>query len=509
VNKKRKNLPFTGPVSSVAAIQVFDICSKIGEMHQRERSLIEFRQMGVEMTMSDMPTNTDVLVLGCGAAGLSAAIEAADLGLKVVALESEDELAGSTRLSAGHCSFYGTGIVEGSREEFAADLRDSHHGDDDPELVELYLNHVPGAYRRLVDDLGFHYDKSLQLAHMRRAWMHELSGDVRGGAEIGRLLEVAARQRGVDIRVAARARRLIRNDAGRVVGAEVETTGGVVTILAAKGVVLATGGFTRNLALMTNFGGPNGARMLPIGGSGCRGDGLIMALALGAATSFISAGVAPTGPAEPKTQKGSLVAYCGAVLLNSDGERFANEAGMYSDVSVAALKQEDETIFQIYDETVREAYKNSMWGRVLTGFPEFKSDTLEELFDQIAAERRFDAQAAVATLGRYNESVRRGHDPEFGRDHMVGTAGKPTEITTGPFYGIITVPGTTQNNGGLKVDGGLRVIDVFGKPIDGLYAAGEIVGGFHGNGYLSGTHVGMALVFGQLAGKAAAGAAKA
>ena len=87
---------------------------------------------------------------------------------------------------------------------------------------------------------------------------------------------------------------------------------------------------------------------------------------------------------------------------------------------------------------------------------------------------------------------------------MVGSNGRPVPIAEPPFYGLITVPGTTQNNGGLKVDTLLRVIDVFGEPIKGLFAAGEVAGGFHGNGYLSGTHVGAAIIFGQLAGMHAA-----
>ena len=310
--------------------------------------------------------------------------------------------------------------------------------------------------------------------------------------------------RSVRLLTSSRAIRLERDGTGRVDAVVVDMPDGRRRVAARRNVVLASGGFTRNRDLMFNFGGPESLRLMPISGAGSRGDGLIMAMGLGAATSFISAGVAPTGPVEPISGKGSLIAYGGAVLLNSKGRRFANEAAMYSEVSRTALKQNDATIFQIYDDAVRETYSRSMWGRVLTGFPEFKADSLGELLDRIAREHRFDAEAARDALLKYNEYVGQGNDPEFGRNHLVGETGRPTPIARPPFYGVVTVPGTTQNNGGLKVDGDLRVVDVFGDPINGLYAAGEIIGGFHGNGYLAGTHIGMALVFGQIAGRKAA-----
>jgi fumarate reductase flavoprotein subunit len=209
-------------------------------------------------------------------------------------------------------------------------------------------------------------------------------------------------------------------------------------------------------------------------------------------------GIAPTTPADPVSGKGVLINYAGGVLLNRAGYRFCDESQLYNDISAAALRQNDPTIIQIYDASIRADYSKTMWGRVLTGYAEYRAGDLDGLLAQIDG---IDRAQARASIDAYNAGVAAGADPAFGRRHLAGNSGTPVTIATPPFYGLVTVPGTTHFNGGLKVDGSLHVVDVFGAPIDGLFAAGEIVGGFHGNGYLSGTHVGMALIFGQVAGQ--------
>jgi len=449
----------------------------------------------------------DVVVIGCGAAGLSAAIEAADRGARVIVLESEPSPAGSTRLSAGYAAFCETDLAPGPREELYQDLLEAHDGDHDEVLVRLYVDHAAATYRRLLE-LGVRFAGTFQFAHMHQPWGHEIAGPgVHGGAELGRLLEVAARERGIEIMTSARARRLLRNGDGRVDAVSVDTHGGALTLTARRAVVLASGGFTRNPALVRNHGRPGTERILPITGAGSRGDGLTMALALGADTTYLTAGIAPTGPADPVTAKGAMLVYSGAVILNRDGHRFCDESGLYNDISWAALEQPDALIFQIYDEAIREAHLGTMLGRVLSGYAEHKADTLEQLLGLLQQAGGLQAGQAKLSIDVYNDAVGRGADPGFGRRHLVGTTGTPPAIASGPFYGIVTVPGTTHFNGGLKVDASLRVIDVFGEPIAGLYAAGEVTGGFHGAGYLSASHVGMALIFGQLAGQKAAAAA--
>jgi fumarate reductase flavoprotein subunit len=453
------------------------------------------------MAEQSLPASADIVVVGCGAAGLSAAIEAADRGADVVVLESQPQPAGSTRLSAGYAVFCDTELEPGPAEELYEDLLEAHHDDHDEALVRLYVQEAPKAYLRL-KEIGVDFVRTFQFAHMRRPWGHEVRSDsLHGGAELGNRLEKAARSRGARIVTSARARKLIWDSTGRVTGTVVEHQGGTSEIEARSGVVLASGGFTRNPGMIRNYGAPGTEAILPITGAGSLGDGLTMALARGADTAYMAAGVAPTGPADAKTGKGTMVIYSGAILLNLDGERFCNESDLYNDISWAGLRQPSALMFQVYDARIREAYLRTMLGRTLVGYDEYVSDDLGDLLAEMAAREGLDAVAASKSICLYNEDICQGRDTAQGRTHMVGTSGKPVPIVEPPFYGMVTVPGTTHFNGGLKIDPAMRVIDVFDQPIPGLFAAGEVTGGFHGRGYLSGTHIGMALIFGQVAGR--------
>lgn len=186
----------------------------------------------------------DVVVIGCGAAGLSAAIEAAERGAQVVVLESEPQPAGSTRLSAGYAAFCETDLAPGPREALYEDLFEAHHGDHDEALVRLYVEHGGTTYRRLVE-LGVRFAGTFQFAHMHQAWGHEIAGPgVHGGAELGRLIEVAARERGVEILTSTRGHRILRDESGCARTILAETPAGPLKLVARRAVVLASGGLT-------------------------------------------------------------------------------------------------------------------------------------------------------------------------------------------------------------------------------------------------------------------------
>ncbi|MCC0040471.1 MAG: FAD-dependent oxidoreductase [Brucellaceae bacterium] len=445
----------------------------------------------------------DVIVVGSGAAGLSAAVEAADAGASVLVVESEAETGGSTRLSGAYVALCETPLQPGTRTEFLHDLLDSHHHDCDEDLSRLYANEASATWKRL-DKLGIRFVRTFQFAHMSKPWAHELSGrTMTGGAEIVTLLEAAARDRGVAFTTSTRAQRLIHEDS-RVRGVVAES-GGTRSSLYAKAVVLATGGFTRNAALTRNFGRPGADAILPLTGKGSRGDGLLMGMALGAGTTYMTAGVAPTAPTDPATGKGVMVLYSGAIAVNREGKRFCRESDLYIDTCWAALAQPGADFVQIYDHRMRDAYAQTMMGKVLTGFDEISARSMTELGAKIAP-LGFDATETTATVDAYNQAVRAGRTPAFGRTNLVGEAGQLAPIAEPPFYAVHCRAGTTHFNGGLAVDTDMAVQDVFGEPIPGLYAAGEVTGGFHGTGYMSGTFVGMALIFGRIAGLRAASA---
>lgn len=443
----------------------------------------------------------DVVIIGSGAAGMMAAVEAADAGPSVLVLESEEQTGGSTRLSGAYVALCETALEAGSREELYEDLIHSHHDDCQEDLTRLYVDEAPSTFLRL-EQLGIRFVRTFRFAHMSRPWAHELSGEeMAGGAEIVTRLETAARERGVRIETGARARRILM-DGSRIGAVEYEGASGTRRIRAANGVVIATGGFTRSPELIRNFGRPGAEGILPLTGQGSRGDGLLMGMGLGAGISYMTLGVAPTAPSDPETGKGAMVLYAGAIALNRSGQRFCRESDLYIDTCWALLSQPGAVCAQVYDSRMKADYSATMMGKVLTGFRELEAATIEGLAKALAAEG-FDAGGVRASIERYNARLAGAGDSDFDRTHRVGDAGELLPIAEPPFHAVICRAGTTHFNGGLTVDTSMNVRNVFGEPIQGLYAAGEVTGGFHGAGYMSGTFVGMALIFGRVAGRCA------
>jgi len=450
----------------------------------------------------DWHADVDVVVLGGGVAGLFAAIEAAEMGASTILLESEPTIGGSSRLSGGHVTLCETELEPGGRQDLLEDLDDAHHHDSYFELSRVYVDNAADTYVRL-KELGVEFIGAMQYAHMSRPWAHE-PGGIGGGAEIVARLEQAAVRRGVRVVVASRAVDLVRDGSGRVIGAEAEGPAGRTRYRARKAVVLATGGFTRNPELIRKYGRPGAELFTPVTGNGSLGDGLRMALDIGAATSYLEIGVAPTVPVDPVTGGASLVNYKGAILLNKEGVRFCRESDVYLDLSWAGVRQPEQIMIQVYDSTIRKDYLDWRLSAVLGLCHEISASSLEGLGELLREQHGVDAESLVATVKAYNENVTSGTDPEFGRTHLVGTTGGLSRIENGPFFAAVLKPGTTHFNGGLRVNRNMQVLDAAGDAIRGLYAAGEVTGGFHGKGYLSGSYLGSALIFGRIAGKNAA-----
>lgn len=444
----------------------------------------------------------DVIVLGSGAAGMFAAIEAAEMGAKTVVLEAQPDLGGSTRLSGGYVTLCETELVADGRNVLLEDLDEAHHHDSHFELSRVYVESAPDTYNRL-KDLGVVFVGTMQFSHMSRPWAHE-PGGIGGGAEIIRRLEQAAIRREVEFRPSTRAVALVVNAAGRVMGVVAQTGSGLETFRAHKAVVVATGGFTRNRDLIERYGREGADKFLPVTGKGSRGDGLKLGLGVDAATSYLEIGIAPTAPVDPDSGSSTLVNYKGAILVNKEGKRFCRESAVYLDISWAGARQTDQLMIQVYDSEIRHDYLGWRLSSILGQCVEHSAPTIGELAGQLATLAGIDADALVNTLARYNRGVESGYDADFGRTNLVGSAGDLRRIEKGPFFAAVLKPGTTHFNGGLRVNRNMQVLRPDGGIISGLYAAGEVTGGFHGAGYMSGTFVGSALIFGRIAGRNAA-----
>lgn len=445
----------------------------------------------------------DAVVIGMGAAGDMASLELAlNAGKTVCLLESLEEPLSSSHLCGGDIVLCETDLEPGSRDELFVDLLAAAQGDAQEDLLRSYVDNAPEVYKTLLS-YGIEFSGTAQVAYMSRPWEHRQESG--SGMAFMNTLEdrIAEASDLIEVRTSARARRLVVED-GRVAGVLVETADGERLLGARDGVVICTGGFTQNHDLAKAYGRRGSANITPMTGKGATGDGLLMALAAGAGVSYIGAGVTPTGPIgyETTTNCGPWMNN-GAVIVGLDGRRFHNEGDNYVLITQDAMNLPQGLFFQIYDTPMRKILED--WtGSPIFGLPvepEIVGDTLEELGAAIKAKYPdFDADAMVEEVETYSQYVHDGEDLEFGRTNISGTSGELLPIETGPFYAVACVPGTTHFNGGLKTDAGQRVEEgISGEPIPGLYAAGEVTGGFHGFGYMSATAFGKAVIHGVVA----------
>jgi fumarate reductase flavoprotein subunit len=456
----------------------------------------------------------DVIVIGGGLAGLAAAIEAAGQGATVRLLEKEEALGGSTIMSGGSFAFAGSDEQRAAgHQDSPATLRDDllkvGAYANDGALVDAYAAHQAETYRWL-KRLGVEFPTVFAAGGQSVPRSHRTDPK-----ELIRLLRAAALATGkIAIETGCRVRRLATAaDTGVVTGVLVEdASGGEWALSAKRGVVIASGGFSRNDELLALFA-PSQKAAQRMGGAGNTGDGLLMAWKLGAGVrdmGYIKGTFGSHPSATPDEYKPLLAIYRGAIAVNKSGQRFVNEAISYKVIGDRCLEQEGAVAWQVFDQPVfdlsdagvpafdiHEAYAA---GRIE------KATTLPAL----AAKLGIDVQGLDATVAAYNRDVPHGRDSVFGRVGLSNVDfGTLSPISTPPYYGYACTSVVLATYCGLAVDDHMRVLDVFGAPIERLYAAGEVVGGLHGAAYMSSSANGKAAIFGRLAGRGAAGLASA
>jgi fumarate reductase flavoprotein subunit len=453
----------------------------------------------------DVPERVGVLVLGSGLAGCAALLAAAEAGQYAVMLEKTGEIGGSTVRSAGLSAFAGTDEqsaqgIDDSVELLRSDLLETGQHVNDEALVDLYCEHQIDTYRWLKGH-GVRYGQ----VHAASGQSAPRSHPTDTTGMLVRLLTAAGRLGGRLLMDTA-ARRLV-HDGDRVVGVDVVTAAGEPRRIHADAVVIATGGFSQSPELLARFA-PQMRHALNAGGPGCTGDGMLMAWQLGAGvvdTPHIKGtyGIyAEPHPDEDGT--GILAVYKGAIAVNKDGRRFIDESLPYKQIGDAALAQPGVTTWQVLDAQVMAQSNDEVpiyefAGRERAGML-VRADSVDALEGMIG----LPPGSLVGTVAEYNTAIAHGGPDPLGRQHLSGRVGTPFALDHPPFFAHPTKTVVLATYCGLTVDTGLRVLDVFGDPIDRLYAAGEVVGGFHGAGYMTGTSIGKSGIFGRIAGTHAA-----
>lgn len=482
--------------------------------------------------MSDlMDLQFDVLIVGSGIAGLSAALSAANGGAKVCVLErsNEEEFGGNTRWTEAYFRMKSEDEVSddfeellvtnaghnidpnviaaaaGPYEQWPAYVKS--HGMPDPELVST-LSKQAGPTVQWLKSFGIRF-AALPTYFVTAAAPRLMP--VGGGLAMIEALQSNARTMGVTLMFETTAVALSRRDAkGYLMLGAVDSSGNSLAIRA-KSVILACGGFEGNPEMMTHYIGPTAKYLRPVarGGYYNKGEGIRIALGLGAAPAgdFSSFHAEPLDPRS--TQAEALVMnFPYGILVNRRGKRFVDEAPgpvdvNYDHISRAIKDEPDGIAWVVFDQRIHDVpnWKKS----IRTEHPPVQAASIAEL----AALCDLPANALIKTVEAYNNACTGGTFSALTEDHLATEGLEPIKsnwsrpIDSGPFMAYPIIPGICFTYGGIKTNSAAQVMDNDGRPIPGLYAAGEATGLYY-QVYTGATSVLRGAVFGRLAGAEAA-----
>ena len=443
----------------------------------------------------------DVVIVGGGDAGLAAAIECRDAGKTAIVFEKMGSVKStSSAMALGTFAFAGTAFqqqqgVQDSDEIYFKDLMNVGKGKNHEPLVRVFIREQLDTFNWLTAQ-GVKWSKLLMVGGGSVARGHRTDPILHV-----QLLQQAAEKRGARILFKTKVTELITDKDQRVIGVCAQSEEKTLRVRAGNGVVLATGGFGYDKKRMAAIG-PGFATVKVIVSPGHTGDGHRMAEALGGRFRHMEPDyLKPTIGVHISSQSARtdlLGFWDGAIVVNKLGNRFVNESLENRSLGTATLTQPDQIVYEVFDHKVFDRMQNGVGRKAEEPIIKrmIKADTIDELASKISV----PSEALKKTIDRYNDGVATGKDPDFGRTHLTQSGGAMIAISTAPFYAFATSPWMPGTYGGLDVDDDMHVLTDAGI-IPGLFAAGEIVGGFHGAGYHAGSALSKALVFGRIAGR--------
>lgn len=437
--------------------------------------------------------NVDVAVIGAGGAGLTAAIQANELGAKVVVVEKMAMVGGNTIRAAGGLNATGTTLqtakgTKDSVEIMYFDTMKGGHWLNDPALVRTLCEKSASTVDWLLAHGGDLRDVGL-MAGASFARTHRPTGGALVGPEVIRTLWTSAKAEKIDVRTNTRATKILTDRDGRVTGIKVEGKDGAYTIHS-KAVVDAAGGFGANNDMVASYV-PRLKGFSTTNHVGATGDGLKLAEQVGA--KLIDMEQIQTHPTVVPNV-GEMITEAvrgnGAILINKDGKRFYNELETRDNVSAAILKQKDGIAYLFFDSDMQKSLKAT------NNYIKQSYCLNGATIDEIAGKMGVPAAELQASLDAWKKG-KAAHKDAFGRADM------PRDLDKAPFYAIAITPAVHHTMGGIKIDPLTQVYSVKGQVIPGLFAAGEVTGGVHGGNRLGGNAQSDIVTFGRIAGQQA------
>ena len=491
----------------------------------------------------DSTVDADVVVVGAGGAGMTAAITAAAEGKSVVILESQSMVGGNSVRATGGMNAaktvyqdeneFGesagvektlktaaekyadnetiTALAKTVSEQWAAyqanptgyfdsvelmelDTMIGGKGINDPELVETLCANSADAIDWL-DEHGItlHNVSSFGGASVKRIHrpVNAEGKTVSVGSYMIPLLQENCEKAGVKMMLDTTATEILTDANGAAVGVKATGASGETVTVNAKAVVLATGGFGANLDMVVKYK-PELKGFMTTNAPGIQGQGIEMAQAIGAATvDMDQIQIHPTVEANTAALITEGLRGDGAVLINAEGKRFIDEVGTRDVVSAAEIAQTGSYSWLVVDQAMADA------SSVIQGYIKKGYTVTGATYEELGKAMGVDAAAFAETMEKWNGYVEAKNDPDFGRTSFAN------KLDTAPYYAIKVTAGVHHTMGGLKINANTEVLNEKGEVIPGLFAAGEVTGGVHGANRLGGNAVADFTVFGRIAGAAA------
>lgn len=448
---------------------------------------------------AELKDSYDVVVVGSGGAGMSAAIAAKDAGASVVLLEKMPLIGGNTAkssagMNASQTKFQEAEGIADTNDKFYEETLKGGKGTNNPELLRYLVDNSADAIDWL-DSLGITLSNLTTTGGMSEKRTHRpADGSAVGGYLVNGLYYNLV-EREVPIFVNAEVTSL-QDKSGSVTGVEVNIAGETKKITA-KAVILATGGFGADLDMVAKLN-PALKGYVSTNQEGSTGDGIALAESKGASTvDMEQIQIHPTVEQETAYLITEAVRGEGAILVNANGERFVNELETRDKVSAAINSLEPNYAYVVFDDALKDRVK------AIAKYEEKGLVKTAATVAELAAEVGVPADKLQATLDSWNKAVAEKADPAFGR-----TSGMDHALNTGSYHAIKVAPGVHHTMGGVQINTNTEVLKADGSAIAGLYAAGEVTGGVHGQNRIGGNAVADIIIFGRQAGQQAAAFAK-
>ena len=456
-------------------------------------------------------SNYDVVVIGAGGAGFSAAITAKNAGANVVLLEKMPAVGGNSLISGAEMNVAKNwvqpklGINDDSPELHAQDTFKGGDGKGDMKVINVMTHQALDAAKWCRDYLGVRFEDDNLFFFGGHSRKRALIPVGHTGTEFIAKFQAKADELGIPVITNMKAEELIKNKDGRVVGVKATMDGSEYTFNAKGGVVLATGGFGANPEMVKKYNPKIDERFKTTDAPGTTGEALYMAERAGA--QLVNMGYIQTYPiCDPISGAIELIAdarFDGAIMLNQEGKRFVEELQRRDVLSEAILNQTGRYCWVLWNDKI-----GSISNTVKAHANEYEAFTKQGIMTTcddlkcIADFTKIPFDQLRKTVKRVSDMAGKGNDKDF--NHRSGLV----DMQQGKYYVIKAVPSTHHTMGGVRINEKAEALTAEGKVIPGLWAAGEVTGVTHGTNRLGGNAYTDIIVFGRIAGEAAAKAAK-